>query len=98
MKSLLKFFGGALVGAAIGAGTALLLAPKPGEELRGEIRHRYDDAAQTVRARTGETRAKIEVKVDEARKEIAGRKDAVLEAARRLRAPKGIEMGEPVLS
>ena len=55
-----KFFGfvfGGLVGAAIGAGVALLFAPESGEELRGEIRDRANtvvgeikDAANTRRA------------------------------------------------
>lgn len=34
---------GTLAGAAIGAGLALLLAPKSGEELRGDIKDLYDD-------------------------------------------------------
>ncbi len=95
MKSFLKFAGGALLGAAIGAGTALLLAPKKGDELREDIRHRYDDASQKVRAKAGKMRAKIEVKVDEARHDLADRRGRVVEAFQRLRPPKSQNLEVP---
>lgn len=40
---------GALIGGAIGAVAALLLAPKPGRELRSDIRNRYTDVQDRTR-------------------------------------------------
>ena len=38
METATRFFAGFLLGSLIGASSALLLAPKSGEELRGQIR------------------------------------------------------------
>lgn len=45
---------GFLVGAAIGAGVALLLAPKPGRELREDIRRVAREAQDEFKSRRGD--------------------------------------------
>jgi gas vesicle protein len=44
-----NFLIGLLAGTALGAGLALLLAPKPGAQLRGDIRKRAEDTADSLR-------------------------------------------------
>jgi len=58
-----KFFGfvfGGLVGAAIGAGVALLFAPESGEELRGQIRDRADNLVGEVKVAANTRRAQLQ--------------------------------------
>jgi len=50
-KRILGDLGFLLLGAAVGAAVALALAPKPGSELRAEVRHRARDVFE--RARNG---------------------------------------------
>ena len=38
-----------LAGAAVGVGTALLFAPKTGEEMRGKIKDLADDAVEKIK-------------------------------------------------
>ncbi len=40
---------GALIGGVVGAAAALLLAPKSGRELRGDIRNRYSDMQERTK-------------------------------------------------
>jgi len=42
MRKFLGFLFGTIMGALVGATLALLLAPESGEELRGQIRQRFD--------------------------------------------------------
>lgn len=49
MKKFFGFVFGGLVGAAIGAGVALLFAPESGEELRGEIRDRANNVVGEIK-------------------------------------------------
>lgn len=44
MKDFFSFIGGAVVGAAIGAGVIMFSAPKSGEETRGSLRERWNAA------------------------------------------------------
>ncbi len=44
------FFLGILVGAVIGGVTALMLAPKSGEETRGMVMDRFNQAKESVRS------------------------------------------------
>ena len=37
-----------LIGIGVGAVTALLIAPKPGKQLRKDLRRKYEDARETV--------------------------------------------------
>lgn len=99
MGKFMTFVGGALFGAAVGAGTALLMAPKPGEELRKDVRTKYDTTVTDVQERARETRSKVEqraadarqklgAQLDTARTGIAERKARVVVAAKSLRESK----------
>jgi LPS O-antigen subunit length determinant protein (WzzB/FepE family) len=58
-----KFFGfvfGGLVGAAIGAGVALLFAPESGEELRADIRERGDKVVGEIKDAAAMRRAQLQ--------------------------------------
>ncbi|HEY0607913.1 MAG TPA: YtxH domain-containing protein [Herpetosiphonaceae bacterium] len=46
MKDVFSFVGGALLGAAIGAGIIMLSTPKSGEEARESLRERWNDALE----------------------------------------------------
>ncbi len=70
------FLLGALAGALVGAGVALLMAPKPGAEVRRDLSdgyssvrdaaaRRYRDVADRASARFEEASAKFEEKVDQ---------------------------------
>lgn len=62
--------GGFLVGSVIGVATALLFAPRSGEETRAEIR----DKAMDLRERTTET---VKDTVSQAKSKVYGLKDTV---------------------
>jgi gas vesicle protein len=70
--------GGFLVGSVIGAATALLFAPRSGEETRAEIR----DKATELRDRTTET---VKDTVSQTKSKVYGLKDNVLEKAEELK-------------
>jgi gas vesicle protein len=70
------FLLGALAGALVGAGVALLMAPKPGAEVRRDLSdgyssvrdaaaRRYRDIADRASARFEEASARFEEKVDQ---------------------------------
>ena len=63
------FLLGALAGALVGAGVALLMAPKPGAEVRRDLSDGYssvrDAATRRYRDIADRTSAKIEEKVDQ---------------------------------
>jgi len=61
-----KFFGGFIVGAAIGAVAGILLAPKSGEETRRILA----DSAKDVARRADETAKQIQSKADDAVSEL----------------------------
>jgi gas vesicle protein len=48
-----------LAGAAIGAGAALLLAPKTGEEVRGKIAELAEDAVDSIKEHARQAQQKI---------------------------------------
>ena len=77
---------GLLVGGAIGAVTALLFAPRPGEETRAEIR----DKAMELRDRTTET---VKDTVSQAKSTADQIKDDVREKAQELK-----QRGQQVLN
>src|SRR4051812_37129477 len=83
--------GSLLIGLAIGAGVALLFAPRSGAETRGEIKRRARQAKDTVRGvaedvtgqvvGTYETaRARVEEQIETARSAIEGKKRQVSRA------------------
>ncbi len=53
-----------LIGLGVGAGLGLLLAPKPGKQLRKDLRRSYDEALETVSDWTDEARGHFEDAVE----------------------------------
>ena len=49
MNKIFSFIAGSLCGAVVGATIALLLAPASGEELRGEVVNRWEEALNEAR-------------------------------------------------
>lgn len=68
MGKIFRFLGGATLGAAIGAGAAVLFAPQSGKELQGRIMGRRDEAIAAGKAeaaaRERELRAEWQGRVD----------------------------------
>ncbi len=71
-KDVLAVFGAMILGALIGGITALLLAPKSGQELRGEIsdaaaqaKQRAEDAKEQMTGKYEELRGKMEAHMKE---------------------------------
>lgn len=60
ITGLFKFALGGIVGAAIGAGVAALLAPQSGEELKAKINQRIEDGKQARAEAEAATRAAME--------------------------------------
>jgi gas vesicle protein len=72
--------GSFLLGALLGAGVALLFAPRSGEEMQQEIKERalkFRDAAED---RVKDAQRQIEERMDQARTELMVRVDAVRDA------------------
>lgn len=69
-----------IAGAAVGAGVALLYAPKAGKELRGNIREMTDDAIDRIKEYTAEAQEKIKATIDDG-KELFREKKSILSAA-----------------
>lgn len=60
LTGLLKFTLGGVVGAAIGAGAAALLAPQSGDELKAKINQRIEESKQARAEAEEATRAAME--------------------------------------
>jgi gas vesicle protein len=60
--SLFRFAAGALVGAAIGAAAAVLLAPKSAEDTKADIRSYLDEVKAAGAAAERQRRAELEAK------------------------------------
>jgi hypothetical protein len=60
MRRIFGFVLGGLVGAAIGAGVALLFAPESGEQLRADIRARADEVVGEIKDAATERRAQLQ--------------------------------------
>jgi gas vesicle protein len=84
-------FGSFVVGLALGAGIALLLAPKTGAQARRQLRKQVrrvrsaaEDAANDVAGRVtdsfDEARTRVEARIDAARSAVDMRKDQVTNA------------------
>lgn len=69
-----------LAGAAVGAGVALLVAPKTGEELRGKIKNIADDAIDKIKEYTSEAQEKIKTTIEDG-KDIINEKKSILSSA-----------------
>jgi len=57
--ALLPVLGAFSVGLLLGAGVGLLLAPKPGAELRGDLRTRLKDGQEALTKAADQARAEI---------------------------------------
>ena len=68
MRTLIRFVGGGIVGAAIGAGAVMLLAPQSGKELQSRIAARRQEAIDAGKAeaasRERQLRADWEARID----------------------------------
>ena len=64
MNKILSFVAGTLCGAVVGATVALLMAPSSGEDLRGEMVHRWEDALNEARLAMEETRRDLQVQFE----------------------------------
>lgn len=69
-----------LAGAAVGAGVALLVAPKTGEELRATIRDLADDAVDKIKEYASEAQDKIRSSYEEG-KDLIMEKKSILSSA-----------------
>ena len=69
-----------LAGAAVGAGVALLIAPKTGEELRTKIKGLADDAIDKIKDYTNEAQEKIKSTLDDG-KDIILEKKSIISSA-----------------
>jgi gas vesicle protein len=64
MNKILSFMAGALCGAVVGATVALLMAPSSGEDLRGEMVHRWEDALNEARQAMEDTRRDLQAQFE----------------------------------
>ncbi len=69
-----------LAGAAVGAGVALLVAPKTGEELREKIKELADDAVDKIKDYASEAQDKIKSSYEDG-KGILQEKKAIITSA-----------------
>ncbi len=69
-----------VAGAAIGAGLALLYAPKSGQELRGDIADFAEDAVDKIKEYTKEAQEKIKTAIEEG-KDVIVEKKSILASA-----------------
>jgi gas vesicle protein len=87
--------GSFLMGVAIGAGLALLMAPQSGAATRRGIRRRANRARTAARRVAGEVTETITDTFDQARLELEGRIDAARQAieVKRRQVQKAVEAG-----
>ena len=69
-----------LAGAAVGAGIALLYAPKTGRELRGSIRDLTDDAVDKIKEYTKEAQDKVKTTLEEGKDMLMEKKSIISSA------------------
>src|SRR5271156_5159476 len=72
--------GSFLLGIAIGAGVALLLAPRPGAEVRADIQRRVKKAKGDVADTFADAREKVEERLERARALVEKRRRQVADA------------------
>lgn len=71
MNRFLSFFAGAVFGAAVGAGVALLLAPTSGEQLQAQIRDRATYIQNEVQRAADDKRTELEAQLAHLRAEAS---------------------------
>jgi gas vesicle protein len=69
-----------LAGAAVGAGMALLVAPKTGKELREKIADMTDDAVTKIKDYASEAQSKITATLEEGKEMIKEKKSIISSA------------------
>jgi gas vesicle protein len=69
-----------VAGAAIGAGLALLYAPKTGEEMRGTITDFAEDAVDKIKEYTKEAQEKIKTAIEDGKEAIVEKKSVLASA------------------
>lgn len=69
-----------LAGAALGAGLAMLYAPKNGKEIRDQIADLADDAADKIKEYAKEAQEKIKATIEEG-KDVVSEKKSILASA-----------------
>jgi gas vesicle protein len=69
-----------VAGAAIGAGLALLYAPKTGEEMRGTISDFAEDAVDKIKEYTKEAQEKIKTAIEDGKETIIEKKSILASA------------------
>ena len=72
-----------LVGAAVGAGIALLVAPQSGKQTRRMLRRQYEDASETIAEKAGTIRERGSEIVEEAKERVAEVREKVAPFTRR---------------
>lgn len=72
--------GSFILGALLGAGVALLFAPRSGEETQAELRDRARQLRDTAEDRVREASRQLEGRLDEARDSLGSRVDRVKDA------------------
>jgi len=72
--------GAFLLGALLGAGVALLFAPRSGEETQREIKERVVRLRDVAGQRVREAQTRIEERLDQTRGEVMDRVDSIREA------------------
>lgn len=72
--------GSFILGALLGAGAALLLAPRTGEETQEELKERARQLRDAAEERVREAQRQLEVRFEEAREGVAHRYDEVRDA------------------
>lgn len=68
LSTLLRFTGGALLGAAAGYAAGTLLAPKSGDELQSDLRNYWSDVLEAGREAEAERRAQLQSQFSEAKR------------------------------
>jgi gas vesicle protein len=72
--------GSFLLGLAIGAGVALLFAPRTGDQIRGEIKRRVKDVGDKAAGSFSEAREKVEQRLESARLALEEKKQRMTDA------------------
>jgi gas vesicle protein len=72
-RQVANFISGLLLGAIIGAGVALLTAPRPGRKTRKRLRRAAEDVRDSATDRLDQLADEVKGKVDEVVKSARGR-------------------------
>src|SRR5689334_11086112 len=92
--------GSFLIGLAVGAGIALLLAPQSGEETRAEIARRARDARDRARDFADDVQDQVSEKFNDARDSVTRRVDRAKQAVdlKRRQVERAVEAGRAAAS